>query len=259
MISPTSAAGSQAGVSRQNEPAGAERGSEHSHRRRLSSTVFRWCSLSAIVAPGMFNTPPVMTRPISPAQWTSTVWRVREKRMAVLSETVHAIGRQVQRGCRAGDQLPHQPGGGGGGSPASGNFDGGDGGSGGGGSYVYDSDQQTGTLGQGGKGLQGGDGGPAWFNQVSTAAQTAKSGGAGGSAYYDSSYDTYRAGAAYSPGHPFSYVMTDVIGKTNWRNVGGGWGNGAIGYGIGGGPVLFNGGTPAPANQGIVIIAWEPQ
>lgn len=69
---PASAAGSQAGTSRQNDPAGADRGSEQSQRRKPSSTLFRWCSFSAIVLPGISSTPPVMTRPISPAQWART-------------------------------------------------------------------------------------------------------------------------------------------------------------------------------------------
>ena len=83
MRKPTSAAGSQAGVSRQKDPAGPERGSEQSQRRRESSTVFMWWSFSAMVAPGMFRTPPVTIRPISPSQWVSTVWRVRLKRMGL--------------------------------------------------------------------------------------------------------------------------------------------------------------------------------
>lgn len=43
---------------RQKDPAGADRGSEQSQRRKPSSTLFRWCSFSAIVLPGMSSTPP---------------------------------------------------------------------------------------------------------------------------------------------------------------------------------------------------------
>jgi hypothetical protein len=68
MISPTSAAGLQSDVIRQNDPAGQERGSEHSIRRKLSSVWFRGCNLSAVVAPEMFSTPRMITRPNLPVQ-----------------------------------------------------------------------------------------------------------------------------------------------------------------------------------------------
>src|SRR5579862_271308 len=64
--------------------AGYPRGSRSISLRRSSAWSRRWAILSSIVAPGTSSTPPVITRPGSPAAWASTAVIIRSRRMAIL-------------------------------------------------------------------------------------------------------------------------------------------------------------------------------